>query len=90
MISDRVPKNKDHEPYDCPQNALQLHDEIIVFLLQAMLLYELGEFSEMTFLLQYLAAQFCLGHLAVEVRRYRAVEGPGPVSVTAKGFWEIN
>ena len=55
-----------------------------------MLLYELGEFSEMTFLLQYLAAQFCLGHLAVEVRRYRAVEGPGPVSITAKGFWKVN
>jgi len=42
-----------------------------------MLSNEKGKFGKMTFLLEHSASEFCLRHLAVEVRRHNTVECPG-------------
>jgi hypothetical protein len=47
---------RNQSAYHCPQNAFEFHDEIIVFVLEPVLLNKMGELSEMTLLLQYLAA----------------------------------
>lgn len=58
----------------CPKDAFQLQDQLWVFALVTVLSYEVRKVGEVPLVLEDLAAEFCLRHFTIKMRRHRAVK----------------